>query len=103
MQTGKVFQKKEENFHCGHCGAFVVGNGYTNHCPKCLYSAHVDIFPGDRLENCGGLMKPVFLEKENGEEKLIQECEKCGFTRKNKVSKEDDFEALLALVRAVQK
>ena len=27
------------------------GNGYTNHCPKCLWSKHVDINPGDRGAN----------------------------------------------------
>ena len=58
----KQFQRKKENFVCEHCGQEVIGNGYTNHCPSCLHSKHVDINPGDRAETCGGLMEPVDLE-----------------------------------------
>ena len=39
------FKRKKENFVCENCGAEVKGDGFTNHCPKCLYSKHVDIFP----------------------------------------------------------
>ena len=94
-----TFQKKTEDFTCAKCGFSVTGGGYTNHCPKCLYSKHVDIHPGDRLENCGGLMEPTFLEKEKGEEKLTHVCLVCGHTRKNKVSPEDSFDALLAVTK----
>ncbi|MBR6751902.1 MAG: RNHCP domain-containing protein, partial [Alphaproteobacteria bacterium] len=45
----KQFVKRVENFTCAHCGAEVFGNGYTNHCPKCLWSRHVDNNPGDRM------------------------------------------------------
>lgn len=99
MDLSKVFQKRKEDFRCEHCDFFVAGNGYTNHCPKCLYSKHVDIFPGDRKENCGGMMEPVALEKEKGEEKLTQRCVTCGFMKKNKVCPEDDFEALLGIAK----
>jgi len=44
-------------------------------------------------------MEPLALEKENGEERLIQTCLECGFTKKNKVSPSDDFEALLGISR----
>ncbi|GIW69886.1 MAG: hypothetical protein KatS3mg101_0633 [Patescibacteria group bacterium] len=59
----KLFQKKKENFICKNCGYFVIGNGYTNHCPRCLYSEHVDINPGDRANTCEGLMEPVGIAK----------------------------------------
>lgn len=97
MTEGKNFQRRTEDFHCEHCGYFVVGNGYTNHCPRCLYSKHVDILPGDRLATCGGLMEPIFLEKEKGEERLTHRCTVCGYTKKNKVSQDDSFDARLAL------
>ena len=42
-------------------------------------------------------MEPIFLEKEKGEEKLTHSCLACGHTRKNKVSAEDSFEALLSV------
>ena len=37
-----TFIRKTEDFICENCGAVVVGNGYTNHCPACLYSKHVE-------------------------------------------------------------
>ena len=91
------FTRTRENFTCEHCGARIEGNGYTNHCPLCLWSKHVDVNPGDRAENCGGLMKPVDVEIEQGDYILIHECQKCGERRRNKASKDDDFENILKL------
>ena len=98
---GKHFQKREEDFHCGQCGYFVIGNGYTNHCPKCLYSRHVDVFPGDRGETCEGMMEPIFLEKDGNGQKLTHRCLLCGITKKNKVNEEDDFSALIRLAKKI--
>ena len=83
----KKFTKKVENFICENCGKSVIGNGYTNHCPFCLYSKHVDINPGDRSCNCGGLMKPIEIQQKNGEFVILHKCIKCGFERKNKVTR----------------
>lgn len=99
MTGSKVFQRRKEDFQCEQCGFFVTGTGYTNHCPRCLYGKHVDVFPGDRAETCGGLMEPIQYEKNNGQEKLTHRCLRCGKVRKNKVQKEDDFEVLLALAQ----
>ena len=46
----KRFVKNDSGFVCSHCGKKVEPLGYTsrNHCPFCLWSRHVDIFPGDR-------------------------------------------------------
>ena len=93
----KQFQRKKENFICENCGKEVIGNGYTNHCPNCLYSKHVDINPGDRAETCGGLMEPVDLELKDGKYVVVHKCMKCGFIRKNKITAEDNFEAVLTL------
>jgi len=44
--------------------------GYTarDHCPYCLYSKHLDIFPGDRKNECKGLMKPIgYMKKKYGQ------------------------------------
>jgi len=91
------FIKKVENFVCGNCGYAVEGDGYTNHCPKCLWSKHVDVFPGDRGENCGGLMKPIGLKIENGEEVIYHKCILCGDIRACKVSKNDDRDEILKI------
>ena len=95
----KLFKKNVEDFTCEKCGAQVVGNGYTNHCPKCLWSKHVDINPGDRASLCGGMMKPVSVETEKGEYVLIFLCEKCAFTRRKKVEINDDFDEILKICK----
>lgn len=86
----KKFTKTEETFICENCGKKVIGNGYTNHCPKCFYSKHVDINPGDRSCDCGGLMEPVEILQKNGEFMIMHKCKKCGFERKNKLAENDD-------------
>ncbi len=93
----KIFQRRKEDFICEQCGEFVGGDGYTNHCPKCLYSKHVDIFPGDRQAPCGGLMRPVVFEQSRGGYSLTHRCISCGYMKKNKTAKDDDFETLVAL------
>lgn len=93
----KRFQQKKEDFVCENCGYYVKGNGYTNHCPNCLYSKHVDINPGDRLATCHGLMKPIGFETKGQEYTIIHRCLNCGFERKNKFSDKDNFEVLLKL------
>jgi hypothetical protein len=98
MKT-KKFQKRKEDFVCEHCGADVSGTGYTNHCSECLWSKHVDVNPGDREEECHGLMKPVSIEIQKGTHKLIHKCVVCGAQKKNKVSDFDDTKAVLELVQ----
>ena len=94
----KQFTRIKEDFICEMCGATVHGNGYTNHCPKCLTSKHVDIMPGDRACDCGGLMPAIGLDTKNGEFVLIQKCEKCGYVRRNKIWEDDSKEAIRALL-----
>jgi len=93
----KLFQRRKENFICGHCGFKVAGSGYTNHCPKCLYSKHVDIQPGDRAELCQGLMKPTGIEQSHGEYIILHKCELCGRQKKNKSAPEDDMNTIIEL------
>jgi hypothetical protein len=89
-----TFIKNTENFICEHCNAEVIGNGYTNHCPKCLWSKHVDVNPGDRASICGGMMEPISLVQEKGEFILTNKCEKCGYSKRNKTSREDNLDIL---------
>lgn len=95
----KKFIKNVENFVCENCGYKVVGNGYTNHCPKCLFSKHVDINPGDRQERCGGLMEPVSFELKNGAYSITHKCLKCKHTKKNHLSEGDSFEILINMAK----
>jgi len=94
-----MFVKVVENFRCGHCGTKVEGKGYTNHCPKCLYSKHVDErFPGDRRSSCKRLMEPIRAEVKRDDYIIVHKCTKCGKLSRNKSAKDDNFEIVLTLV-----
>ena len=93
--SGRIFQKRQEDFGCEQCGAIVMGDGYTNHCPKCLYSKHVDVNPGDRANMCLGLMKPIGIAQEHGENIILHKCLNCGIVRRNKSVKEDDLDQII--------
>ena len=97
------FKKTIENFTCDNCKFKVEGNGYTNHCPKCLYSKHVDVNPGDRLETCGGLMEPIFLILEKKGYKITHRCLKCGQEHNCKASPDDSVEAFVKLSETLAK
>ncbi len=91
------FTRKIENFTCENCGIKVLGNGYTNHCPKCLFSKHADVNPGDRAQACHGLMRPIFLELAKHGYKLTHQCLKCGAKSFCKTAEEDNVQALVNL------
>lgn len=93
----RQFQRTREDFTCEHCGFSVSGNGYTNHCPQCLWSKHVDVNPGDRAAKCQGLMRPQNVEVKRGGYILSHKCVLCGFEKHNKTSENDSFDAILNL------
>lgn len=97
--TDKKFQRRIEDFTCAKCGAQVTGDGYTNHCPQCLCSLHVDINPGDRAADCGGLMVATGVTQKAGEWVIVHSCQRCGFTRPCKARAED----MPALMRLAQR
>lgn len=97
----KKFQRKIEDFVCEHCGKEVKGSGYTNHCPFCLWSKHVDINPGDRAANCGGMMKPRRIEIKKGEYIIIHRCEKCGYEKRNRVADNDVFDEVIRISKEI--
>jgi hypothetical protein len=73
----------------------VHGDGYTNHCPGCLWSRHVDVHPGDRAAACRALMEPVALLYERGSFVLVHRCVACGHQRRNRTGAGDDLSVLL--------
>lgn len=89
-----TFQRTIENFVCENCKTSVKGDGYTNHCHKCLWSRHVDVNPGDRKEKCRGMMKPVDVVSKNGKFSIVHKCLLCNREAKNSVSKNDDWNAV---------
>lgn len=107
-------EKKQNNFICCNCNELVefsstLGTAHRNHCPKCLFSLHLDKkSSGDRSAFCGGRMAPVGLtfkqegldkygrEKE-GELMLIHKCSKCERVSINRLAADDDERAILML------
>ncbi|MBD3226668.1 MAG: RNHCP domain-containing protein [Candidatus Lokiarchaeota archaeon] len=98
MKKNKKFTRKIENFTCINCGKYVIGNGYTNHCPQCLQSLHVDINPGDRASACGGIMKPIRTEYSKETFVIIHKCQKCGIEKKIKATNDDNKDLLMKLL-----
>jgi hypothetical protein len=96
----KKFQRHAEDFTCAQCGTEVTGDGYTNHCPSCLWSKHVDINPGDRAATCGGMMEPIAIDRKNGEWVIQHRCRKCGFLRPCK-TREAESASVLKLAAAL--
>ncbi|MEM7737404.1 MAG: RNHCP domain-containing protein [Deinococcota bacterium] len=108
MSRRFIGQGKNTSFVCANCGRDVppLANGsYRNHCPFCLYSLHVDINPGDRASDCGGLLEPVAVDY-NGKKGwiIVSRCQTCGMEKRNKAALDDsnqpdDFEVILELSR----
>ncbi|MBI2414686.1 RNHCP domain-containing protein [candidate division WWE3 bacterium] len=84
------------SFKCINCSKTVSlqawGTKNRNHCPFCLYSAHVDVRIGDRKSACRGPMAPIGkIYKPDGEEVLVHQCQKCQEIRKNRVAGDDSM------------
>ena len=76
-----MFVKNDNEFICKNCGKKVEKLHYTSrdHCNHCLYSIHIDITPGDRANDCLGLLVPInVLEDSKKGQVIIYKCNKCG-------------------------
>ena len=93
----KKFTMRDESFICENCRKEIKPLGYTarDHCPYCLYSKHLDIMPGDRLNECKGLLKPIGIEKFKDTYKIVYKCEKCNEFHKNIIAKDDDMTEII--------
>ena len=93
----KRFNELDEEFICEQCNKKIGKLIYTSrdHCPYCLYSKHVDINPGDRLNMCKGLLKPIGIEKYKESYKIVYKCNKCGQIHKNIMARDDDMNKII--------
>jgi len=96
----KKFTRVIEDFECFNCHANVKGTGYTDHCPNCLWSLHVDNFPGDRASNCKGRMEPVHVVYDKDSYLIEYVCQKCKMPKRFKAAEKDNKELLLSLIGA---
>ena len=93
------FTRCREDFVCDYCGQKVVGDGYTNHCPHCLYSKHVDVNPGDREHQCHGLMQPISIEVKSNGYVITHRCLNCGKEKRNRSASNDCVEVIIKVMR----
>ena len=101
---GRIFTEIDEGFVCENCKMKIEPLGYScrNHCNHCLYSKHIDKNPGDREEECHGLLEPIGIEVDNKKGYvIIFKCTKCGQIRRNKAAKDDNMKKIIEL--SVQK
>ena len=94
-----MFIEIDEPLICEKCGKSVEPLKYTcrDHCPYCLYSKHLDINPGDRLNDCKGMLKPIDVEKYKNTYKIIYKCQKCNILHKNIMANDDNFDKIIEL------
>ena len=97
----KNFTKNDEGFVCANCGKVVGKLNYSSrdHCPHRLCSLHIDILPGDRQNDCGGLLVPSEVTQSNKKGYIIKyTCLKCGKTHNNKSAEDDSFSTILKVM-----
>lgn len=94
-----MFVTNNQSFVCVECGRKVEKHPTSsrNHCNHCLTSLHVDIDPGDRKNDCKGIMDPIGLEIKSGKTQIVFQCETCGKIGKNIVAKDDNPEKIIEL------
>ena len=91
-----------DSFTCRVCGCLVTpagaGADHRNHCPNCLASAHLDVEPGDRAADCGGVMDPIAVwVRKGGEWAVVHRCRRCGSLSSNRVAADDSPLRLMAI------
>lgn len=60
----------------------------------------MDKNPGDRQEDCHGLLKPIDIESNSKKGYVIVfQCIKCGQIRKNKVARDDNKDRIYEIIK----
>ena len=91
-----------DSFTCRVCGRLAspqgAGSEHRNHCPNCLTSLHMDMEPGDRASDCGGIMEPIAVwVRKGGEWAVIHRCRRCGALSSNRVAADDNPRKLVSI------
>lgn len=96
-----MFIKNDNEFICINCNKKVEKLNYTSrdHCNHCLFSLHVDITPGDRANECKGILEPINVLNDSKKGKVIlYKCKKCGKMLKNIVANDDNQEIIYKII-----
>ena len=92
----------EDSFVCKACGRTVFPEGagtlHRNHCPYCLSSKHLDVEPGDRAADCGGVMDAIAVwVRKSGEWAIVHRCRRCGALSSNRIAADDNPFKLMSI------
>lgn len=101
-----MFIKNDNEFICINCGKRIEKLKYTSrdHCNYCLFSLHVDVTPGDRENDCKGLLIPTNVEVNSKKgEVIVYKCQKCGAIIKNIVAKDDNRDEIYKIMEKYSK
>lgn len=101
-----MFIKNDNSFICKNCGREVGKLKYTSrdHCNYCLYSIHIDIEPGDRKNDCLGMLEPINVEVTSKKgEVIIYRCKKCGKIVRNIVATDDNRDEIYKVLENYSK
>lgn len=106
---------QEKKFTCLNCqktatpGSLEIGTEHRNHCPKCLWSQHVDLkYSGDRKSTCKKGMEPIGLtfkqegvdkwgKPKQGELMIIHKCTGGEKISINRIAADDDPQKILEI------
>jgi DNA-directed RNA polymerase subunit RPC12/RpoP len=93
------FTENNEGFTCLVCGQDVPPHPSSSrdHCTRCLTGLHVDVNPGDRMNDCGGVLEPIGLQVKGGKRQIVYRCRKCHAHVFNVVAPDDDPELIAEL------
>jgi tRNA(Ile)-lysidine synthase len=86
--------RRDEAFPCAWCGAFVPPGGarVRDHCPFCLRGLHLDVVPGDRAADCGGVLHPTGFSLEGRAGVVIAyACAGCGLRWRGRAHPDDQL------------
>ena len=94
-----TFTESNEPFTCIACGLAVPPHPSSSrdHCNDCLTGLHVDVFPGDRLNECGGKLRPIGVQTKNRQTRIVYRCETCHEQIFAPVAPDDNEELIASL------
>jgi len=93
------FIKHNQEFVCRQCGAKVPlhQSSSRDHCHQCLFSLHVDVYPGDRKNRCRGVLEPIGIIIKKGKQQVVYKCRKCYKDTLNIIAEDDNREKIIEL------
>jgi len=84
---------RNEPFSCLYCQQEVpyCSAKIRDHCPFCLRSVHVDVTPGDRAANCGGILAPKSFFLTGADLYIEYTCTECEYLYRIRAHPEDQI------------